>query len=381
MYDKPMRLQDQLLNWVAPQFDAATKITEMYGVEVELEGKGGITNPPMAVVEQWASHNDGSLRKLLPGDEAIEYVSRTPLDRAGIISSIKVLMDFLNSPGKQIYESYRTSIHVHANCVADKMIHVYNFITLCLLFDELFCSQNGQHRIGNNFCLRARDAQGQVMDLIESIEKHGHIFGLNAHNRYSSINFVSLLKFGTVEFRSLECTTDPLRIAHWIKTIDYMKQASRLFIDPQDIIRKFSQMSVDDFVVQILGPQSSKYLQVPNYQGMLFDGMRLAQDFAFCSKWIPLTREDELKIQNEKDLKFKKQIMQLGPAQPAAPMLAMNWVNNGDGWQIVEAGHPAAQAPGQFGEPQPAYAIDEVVDDDDDDEFWPFEEDEEDGED
>lgn len=371
MYDKPMRLQDQLLNWVAPQFDAATKITEMYGVEVELEGKGGITNPPMAVIEQWMTHNDGSLRKLLPGDEAIEYVSRTPLDRAGIINSIKVLMDFLNSPGKQIYESYRTSIHVHVNCVADKMLHIYNFITLCLLFDELFCSQNGNHRIGNNFCLRAKDAQGQVMELIDGIQHHGHILGLNGHNRYSSINFVSLMKFGTVEFRSLECTTDPLRIAHWIKTIDYMKQASRLFADPQDIIRKFSQMAVDDFVVQVLGPQAGKYLQVPNYQGMLFDGMRLAQDFAFCSKWVTISKED---AKQEKVDKLKKQMafyqamdnQAAGLVQPAA----MNWVHNGNEWQVAPAVQP--------GEPQPAYDLDEVVDDDDDDEFWPFDEDEED---
>lgn len=287
MYVKPMFLEEILGDNMPHNFPESVKTHELFGIEVELEGKGGISKPTDKIMEDWTVTNDGSLRKLAPGDEAIEYVTRVPRNRLRTTKSLMNLMEFLTSPGKVVYDSYRTSIHVHVNCMADKLIHVYNFITLCIIFDELLASQNGEHRIGNNFCLRARDAQGQVTDLINSINSHGSIFGLQGNWRYSAINFASLCKFGTVEFRSLECTTDLPRIIQWVQVIENMKIASRTFDNPQQIIRGFSSaFSIQDFCKMILGDMADKYIQVPGFEHMLFDGMRLAQDFAFCSKWI-----------------------------------------------------------------------------------------------
>lgn len=302
MYSKPMCLNEKLGSQIPSDWQDSYTNTEMFGIEVELEGKGGIKLPNQAVHDMWVAHNDGSLRVIGPGDEAIEYVTRKPYDLANTIKAVKALMDFLNQPHIEVYDSYRTSIHVHVNCIADTIMHVYNFITLSILFDELFVSQNGEHRIGNNFCLRSSDAQGQIQDLVKSIEHHGSIFGINAQNRYNSVNFGSLLKFGTVEFRSLECTTDTIRILHWIKTIANLKQAGRLFSDPQEIIRKFSQISMQEFMYSVLGPCADKYMQVPGYEIMVFNGMRLAQDFAFCSKWVPRTEEAKKKTKVYKPL-------------------------------------------------------------------------------
>lgn len=286
MYVKPMNLDDMLGHHIMAKYQGADLVQELFGVEVELEGTGGIANPTQKVIDNWLKHNDGSLRQISPGDEAIEYVLKRPLNLVKAGAALSDLMKFLTEPGKKVYDSYRTSIHVHVNCLADKLIHVYNFITLCIIFDELLASQNGDHRIGNNFCLRARDAQGQIDELILSIEEYGNIFSANGQHRYSSINFVSLMKFGTVEFRSLECTTDLNRILDWVKVINNLKVASRTFKDPQEIIRSFSHMNVKAFVDKILGDRAHKYTSVPGYEHMLFDGMRLAQDFAFSSKWI-----------------------------------------------------------------------------------------------
>lgn len=361
MYTKPMDLQYKLISHMGAAHPDAAKITEMFGVEVELEGTGGICKPTADVHAMWAVHNDGSLRKMGPQDEAIEYVTRVPYNRQDTAKAVKILMDFLNKPGIQVYDSYRTSIHVHVNCLVDTQLHVYNFITLCLLFDELFVSQNGDHRVGNNFCLRAKDAQGQVMGLIQSIEQHGSIMGINVNDRYSSINFASLLKFGTVEFRSLECTTDALRIMHWIRTIDALKQASRKFSDPQDIIRKFSQMSLLDFVYECLGLSAAKYCKVPGYEDMLFSGMRIAQEFAFCSKWI-----DKVKGKDEeaKFIKAKKPALgnyyQLG--NPGPPPI--DWA----AFQVPAAPQPVHV----YEEDAPMFADDGDEDDDDYPEPDPF---------
>lgn len=276
---------------------------DMFGVEVELEGQN-IRLCPMAVLQDWVQHNDGSLRVREIGGDAVEYVFKGPLPLHETHQAVKNLTTFLNNTiGVKVATSYRTSIHVHLNFAMDTYRHIYNFITLSLIFDELFVSQNGQHRIGNNFCLRARDAQGQIEELIKSIGVHGNIWGLNGQHRYSSINFVSLLKYGTVEFRSLECTTDYERIEHWINTLQRLKTMARQFTDPVDVIRYYSRMSAKEFLYFILGPQAGKYAEVKRYEEMLHDGMRLAQDFAYCSKWL------ERKVDDAKPKAKKKEVI------------------------------------------------------------------------
>lgn len=286
MHTKPLLLNNKVSDYVPMHFDKCAITNELFGIEVELEGAGGITNATQELLSIWDVHNDGSLRKLKPNDEAIEYVTRVPGTMDETLHAVKVLTTFLNNPKLKVYDSYRTSIHVHVNCMADTMMQVCNFITLCILFDELLTSQNGDHRIGNNFCLRSKDAEGQIIDLIKSIEMNGNIFGVSQNNRYSSINFASLNKFGTVEFRSLECTIDPLRIVHWVRTIDHLKRASRTFENPQDVIRKFSQLSAQEYLFTALETCAPKYYKVLGYEDMLFNGMRLAQEFAYCSKWV-----------------------------------------------------------------------------------------------
>lgn len=327
---------------------------DLFGVEVELEGSGGISKPTMSVANSWKTVKDGSLRILNDGDEAIEYVLNKPMNFTDTADAVNTLMSFLNT--KKVYNSYRTSIHVHVNCLSEKMIHLYNFITLCIIFDELLTSQNGSHRIGNNFCFRAVDAQGQVQDLIHSIENYGNLVHINGNLRYCSINFASLVKYGSVEFRSLECTLDTKRIIQWIKTIGTLKDAARDFIDPTHIIRTFSQHNIDTFMVKVLGAERAlAYMKDPNYTDMVFNGMRLAQDFAFCATWRSAKEEKKKKLD---DLNIKYGV-EAAPV-PNPWVMAMN----------VLAAEPAPPAD-PFGDDEDdnffeAYDYDEVDDDDDD---------------
>lgn len=283
MYTRKMNLNDTLVNHV-PMQQAAMEHANAYGIEVELEGKH-IMEPPMDVQTYWKQHNDGSLRKLNPGDQCCEYISRAPYPMQTTEKSIQALFAWLNSPQQTVYDSYRTSIHVHVNFGQEKFRTIYNFMTLALILDELLTSQNGKHRIGNNFCLRAKDALGQVVQLVQSIESGHQFFNLQAHDRYSSINFASLLKFGSIEFRSLECTIHEGRVMHWIGTLAHMKEQSKLFENPTDVIRQFSQKGPRGFLMSVLGPFALKYLSVPGWDDMLQNGMRIAQDLAFCSSW------------------------------------------------------------------------------------------------
>jgi Putative amidoligase enzyme len=278
-----MNLEDTVSEHIDCQ-NAALNNPDAYGIEVELEGQN-ITNPPEAVMTYWKQHKDGSLRVLKPGDECIEYVTTQPFVLGLAEKAVAALFDYLTSPGVKVYDSYRTSIHVHVNFATETFRTIYNFMALCLILDELLVSQNGEHRIGNNFCLRAKDAMGQVMGLIYSINHGNNFFHINHSERYSSINFASLLKFGSIEFRSLECTTHYGRLMHWIGTLAAMKEKAKTYKNPVDVIQQFSAMGPRAFLTSVLGTYAGKYLDVTNMEDMLFNGMRIAQDFAYCSEW------------------------------------------------------------------------------------------------
>lgn len=304
MYTHKMDLNDELTSHIPVQ-DAALQNRDAYGIEVELEGKN-FMGPPEDVNAYWGQHKDGSLRCKSPGDSAIEYVTRAPYSMPYLTKAITALFNYLNSPGVKVYDSYRTSIHVHVNFAKESFRTIYNFITLSLLLDELLVSQNGEHRVGNNFCLRARDAYGQVQALIYSITNGNNIFDIPPHERYSSINFAALLKFGSIEFRSLECTTHEGRLLHWVGTLTEIKKASKRFTNPVEIIQQFSMLGPKQFLSSILGPFASKYMSVLNMDDMLFNGMRIAQDFAFCSEWNEITQADRdaAKVKSAKAAEF-----------------------------------------------------------------------------
>jgi hypothetical protein len=283
MFSQKMKLNEQLNKKILVQQEAM-KFADSFGIEIELEGKN-ICQPSMEIMRFWSAVNDGSLRKLNPGDQAIEYVLRQPCSLQRTETAINTLFTYLTSPNAIVYPSYRTSIHVHVNYSQETYRTVYNAMVLSIILDELLTSQNGKHRIGNNFCLRSKDAMGQVIHLIRSIQQNNNFFGISPNERYSSINFASLMKFGSIEYRSLECTLHEGRVMHWIGTLQAIKDSAKTFKNPVEVIQRFSHMETDRWLKATLGPFSAKYLNVPGYQTMLYDGVRLAQDLAYCSEW------------------------------------------------------------------------------------------------
>ena len=298
MYTAKMSLDDRIINYI-PLQNAAIAHPDAYGIEVELEGKNFV-GPPESVQTYWHQVKDGSLRIKALGDSATEYVTNEPLPIQSAEKAITVLFSYLTRPGVMVYDSHRTSIHIHVNFGMETYRTVYNFITLCLILDELLVSQNGEHRIGNNFCLRAKDALGQVQSLITSISNGHNFFDIPKDDRYSSINFASLTKFGSIEFRSLECTTHEGRLLHWIGTLAEIKKFSKLFGNPTEIVQMFSAIGPRQFLDKALGPYARKYLSVQNVEGMLFNGMRIAQDLAYCSAWNEFSQAEKDAIKAKK---------------------------------------------------------------------------------
>lgn len=346
MFDRKMLLDRPVSDDIAVH-PTGRSIADAFGIEVELEGVN-VRTESMSIMQYWSMHEDGSLRAQIAGrnngkGQTVEYVSRFPYSQADTQKSLKALFDYLTSPGVTVYPSYRTSIHVHVNFGLETWRTVYNFITLAIIFDELFVSTTGEHRIGNNFCLRFIDAESPIESLATSIRRYGNIFEFQSNMRYSSVNFAALRKFGTVEFRSLECTTDYNRVVRWIATLQQLKKAARNFKNPVDIINLFSIYTESEFAVKVLGQYFSQYAGVRDYRTMLKRGMRLAQDFAFSATWESETLADMSETGESKYLKKYLKKKPLGGivdnwpawagAQPAVPgigPLDPNWVDDFD---------------------------------------------------
>jgi hypothetical protein len=356
---------------------------DLFGLEVELEGKFIKTAQP-DIARYWSIHEDGSLR-VQPGKlhaQACEYVFKKPLSLASTIVALENLFNYLTkTPEVEVFDSYRTSIHVHVNCLRESIKTIVNFITLAIIFDELFVSQNGDTRIGNNFCLRARDAEGQIENLISSINKFGSLYQINANDRYSSVNLGSLMKFGSIEFRSLECTTDLWRVIHWVRTLQALKESARSYANPKEIVAKFSRHGPLGFMLANLGPRYEKYAKIPNAYQMLQNGMRLAQDFAYCSDWKHVKPEEKQprgrgkrQTLDEMMQEHLNQLAQIAAQNPvvAAPQPGPDWPI--PAWAQAVAGAGNLQAnPGGWDvippPPPPQFFEDEQNDDDDDDDY------------
>jgi len=297
MFKAPMAL-DSIVSETFSCHGKARENQDAFGLEIELEGLN-VRTSNRDVNNYWTTHEDGSLRAQIPGrdngmGQTVEYVSRGPLSLTEAIISLKFLFDYLNlNPKVKVFPSYRTSIHVHVNCAMETWRTVYNFITLCIILDELLAYPNGDHRVGNNFCLRFVDAEAVIADLCDSMSSYGNINELPSNMRYSAINFASLRKFGTIEFRSLECTTDLDRVAQWIGVCQRVKEVSREFQTPIDIIGLFSKYNEEEFLSRVLGIFAPVYAKVPGYKLMLKRGMRIAQDFAYSSQWVAAEKPKE----------------------------------------------------------------------------------------
>lgn len=375
MYTQPMTLDRKLMEDI-PVYPTAAKVPDVFGVEIELEGVG-VKTSKADILNFFTIHNDGSLRQKAPGDEAIEYVFHGPLDMKETEKALVALFSHLNAPGVTVYPSYRTSIHVHLSCALETHRTIYNLMCLSIIFDELLVSQNGDHRIGNNFCLRARDARGQVEELIQCIEQTGHFYSLQSNNRYSSINFVSLLKFGTIEFRSLECTTDLQRVLAWIRTLDRIRTIARKFENPQDVLKHATEMSPKTFMYFVLGEFADKYIAVEGWDEMLHHGIRLANDFAFCSKWENLKPGQKKPAPPKSKLVMKKPSPFNTVGWNAPPPQAQPNPSTMSASQLYHyyAAQAQLQAQAQGAGAQPAYTVHDevqvtasVVEEEDDDE-------------
>ncbi len=272
-------------------FRSPAQDNQEIGIEIEVEGRG----LPRDGLVGWDIHEDGSLR-----GESAEYVFRGPTTRYDTSVRLRTLNDRLIDSGARINQSYRTSVHIHMNCRPMLIKQIYSNIMLYIMCEDVFAEIAGKDRIGNLFCLRAKDAGFFIDQLRESIIRD-NIGLLGQENlRYSAVNPQALFRHGSLEFRSFRGTTDIELIQQWVNLLCALKDAATRYPNPVEVCKDFSTKGPVAWAQSIFNDQ--QIASFPRgWEDMLTEGVQLIQHAAFGHDWsIPATPEEKVVIKKKK---------------------------------------------------------------------------------
>jgi hypothetical protein len=255
-------------------FDLRPKEGEI-GIEIEMEGEG--LPDPDDTPHPWMHHNDGSLR----GENA-EYVLQEPVHREDVKGSLDRLWDQFDGQDAYLKPSDRCGVHVHVNVQELTSEQVIRFAVLYYILEEVLLDRFPDDRQGNLYCLRALDAQYVIGLLVQTIE-YAHTGYLNDDNvRYGALNFSSLGKYGSLEFRSMNTTPQPAPIEAWVRILCAIKDAALRYPSARAIVEDMSSAG-PKFMENIFG-EDMKLMPKwgPLTQEKLYRGVRLVQDVAYA---------------------------------------------------------------------------------------------------
>ena len=254
----------------------------MFGVEIEAEGAG------LDIPENkfWRQEDDGSLRAR---PECCEYVFKEPLSYKDSITAVGWLNAQHKKNGTVLNWSFRCSTHVHLNVQEMELSALLRLVYLYYIFENLLVKWSGEEREGNRFCLRLKDSS-EIPFVVEHIFRSS-LRGVNENQvRYSALNLGSLIKYGSVEFRSLSGTTDRERLSKWLNGIislrDYAVKAKSL----NQLFEK-AKGNLNSFGKEVFG----EFFSELRYMNWEFDAL---YNMSLCINFIPLYKEV---LENEKD--------------------------------------------------------------------------------
>lgn len=257
------------------------------GIELEVEG----TNLPDAI-QGWNKVADGSLR-----GESCEYVLKQPVAREDVKKYLQRITKAYKDSKAKINFSNRTSTHIHINVQSFGFLHLFNMITIYLTLEELLVKFCGETREGNLFCLRAKDAEYLTISL-ETIINARNWGALSTNSlRYAAMNVAAVPKYGSLEFRAMKGTDDMALIEDWANILLAIKDAATQFASPVNIVETLSAEGEENFLNMVLG-QYAERVHCKGMAEMIMEGVRSAQDLAYCASWDDIDKDVKKKYRN-----------------------------------------------------------------------------------
>lgn len=268
--------QRLLSNTVLGMFGMGVKDGDV-GIEIEVEG----VNLPDVIPKYWNAVADGSLR-----GESKEYVFKQPLKLDKANEALILLNKTFDEYKSKISESYRTSVHVHVNVQSLTFKQLYTYMCLYITFEDILIDMCGPERGGNLFCLRVSDAEHLLESLRNTLLSGNHNTFVGDHLRYASMNVNSVGKYGSLEFRAYRGTTKTEDISLWASLLVQLREAAKLYDNPQQIVEAFSKDGFVGFTNMVFGegPVSEFILRAKNAESRMMIGVRYTQQIAYTVK-------------------------------------------------------------------------------------------------
>lgn len=235
--------------------------TVYHGVEMELEGckvqlpATGGTN----VVGEYRlpvgikAHEDRSLR-----NGGIELVT-SPLKGAALENAVEYICTLANRAGW--VPSNRAGVHVHVDVQQFTLEQYLNLIGLYVLLEPCFFKAIDTNRAGSIYCKSWYQAGSwtQLRDVVDRIRSIGWF---NMPSRYFGLNINATRKYGTIEFRHMQSTTDYKSVINWINTIGKAYIYARDNPISADMVRA---LTPEELVVKVFGDNSLADYEYPSY--------------------------------------------------------------------------------------------------------------------
>lgn len=272
------------------------------GLEVEVEGNkfpktaqgnpAGIDVSPELIPKSWCYHHDGSLR----GADNAEYTLRVPISFAVVPDVVNELYEMFSKFGTVLDDSNRTSVHVHFNVQKFHLDRLCTLMAMYFSLEEILTAYSGEHRVGNLFCLRVKDASA-IVSHAKAFVRRDMDYSFHDGLHYSGLNLRALQKFGSLEFRSFRGTTNPQDIIDWVAILQRLYEKSDEYTDPRQLIEGFSGEGPMAYFDRLLGDKASLVLRsVPmttqEVMSSIYEGIRYAQDLCYCRDWSDYKKTD-----------------------------------------------------------------------------------------
>ena len=261
-----------------------------YGVELELEGRNLPERYSGAAVDgvTWVTHNEGSLR-----NGGREYVLSQPASIDVIRQLSTNLFDDIARQGGVINNSTRCSTHIHINMRGFKLNQLAAFVILYGTFENVLTNFCDEPRRGNLFALRMCDSH-YAIDGWRNAFKTGN-FEWQHEMRYLALNPAALLRFGSLEVRTLEGISSPDKLLVWLGAFERLRDLARdVYRDPADIAMQLSALGGRGFFDHVFD-QTAIYEPLlrcnTEIEYDVRDGFRLVQPLAYDLPWSVVADE------------------------------------------------------------------------------------------
>lgn len=299
------------------------------GLELEMEGKNF---PKSSLPSGWSYHEDHSLR----GEDNAEYVLTKPIHFDKVDEYLNKLWSHMSDYNVRIDSSNRTSVHVHMNVQSWYMDRLASFFALYIATEELLTEWCGDHRVGNLFCLRTKDAPGILSSMKKFIQTNGE-WRFESGMHYAGLNISALQKFGSLEVRTMRGALSPSEVSEWVRILRRLYDCADSYKDPRSVVDAFSASGPIAFLENLFGPEYSTLVSgigwsAEKIKDALYEGIRMAQELIYCVDWDSFERVEirpDPFGRNSATMvnKIKRHIQQEGMAA-ASPTLAFNFVQS-----------------------------------------------------